>query len=99
MNNIVTKNSLSKNIYLKLGISTTLAAKILSEIIKHIYEALNHGEEVKITRFGSFKIRHKKARKGRNPKTMEEYIIKERKTITFHSSKNLKELINKDDKI
>ncbi|MDR1334871.1 MAG: integration host factor subunit alpha [Holosporaceae bacterium] len=70
------------------------ASRLVDEVLSVISDALANGESVKISNFGSFFIRPKKERMGRNPRTLEEALISSRKAISFKSSALLKKIIN-----
>jgi len=90
----MTKADIVENIYEKMGIPKKEAARAVETIFGTIKETLEAGENVKISGFGNFTVRQKRARRGRNPQTGEELVIAERKVITFKASNLLKELIN-----
>lgn len=68
-----------------------VAKKLVESILRLMKEALVSGDGVMISGFGDFRVRHKKARMGRNPKTKIEYEISERSVVTFHPSKVFKQ--------
>ncbi len=78
------------------GISRKDAALAVEAMLDTIKETLEYGEEVKISGFGKFTLRDKKARMGRNPKTNEEITISARRVLTFKPSKLLNDALNKD---
>ncbi len=90
----MTKADIIENIYEKVGISKKETAKVIHVIFDTIKETLENEESVKISRFGTFSVRRKRARRGRNPQTDEEIIISARKVITFKASNVLKDLVN-----
>ena len=90
----ISKNDVLKKIYSNLGIPVVFSGKILELILQTITEGLNKNNKVKISGFGTFKIRKKKSRIGRNPMTKKEYQIKSRNTVTFHPSTEIKSRIN-----
>jgi integration host factor subunit alpha len=90
----ITKNDIAKFIYQEVGLSFSKSNEIVSAVFNEIIESLEKNEDVKISNFGTFKVRQKKARIGRNPKTKEEHIITARKSISFYASKKLKDKIN-----
>lgn len=90
----MTKADIVENIYEKIGISKKESAGIVEMIFGNIKECLEDGENVKISGFGNFVVRQKRARRGRNPQTGEEIEVSARKVITFKPSNVLKELIN-----
>ena len=90
----LTKKEIVNSIYIQLGFSKRIIENLLEDFISIILDELLKKKKVKITNFGTFIIRHKKMRIGRNPKTLEEQIISERKVILFKPSKDLKNYIN-----
>ena len=90
----ISKIDVLKKIYSNLGIPIVFSGKILELILSTITEGLNKDNKVKISGFGTFKIRKKKSRIGRNPVTGKEHVIKARKVVTFHPSIELKKEIN-----
>ena len=79
---------------MQLGFSKKLIENILEDIFEIILESLKSNGKVKISNFGTFILRHKKSRIGRNPKTRKEALISERNVILFKPSKSLKNKIN-----
>jgi len=90
----MTKADIVENIYEKVGISKKETASVVQTIFDTIKETLESEENVKVSGFGNFVIRNKRARRGRNPQTGEEIEISARKVITFKPSNVLKDLIN-----
>ena len=90
----INKNDVLKEIYSNLGIPIVFSGKILELILEIIIEGLNSNNQVKLSGFGTFKLRKKKSRIGRNPMTGKEYEIKSRKVVTFHPSAEIKREIN-----
>ena len=82
-------------IYSEVGISKTEASEIVDQFFEEIILDLIDGNSVKLTSFGTFSVKHKKERIGRNPKTKEEAIIDARRVVSFRASKELKRRINK----
>ena len=78
----------------KIGFSRNEAAEVVEAALELLKEALERGERVQIVGFGSFMVRQKKERVGRNPKTGEEIVIAPRKVLTFKPSKILRDLVN-----
>ena len=93
----LTKKEIINSIYMQLGYSKKISENLLEDILSIILENLIKNKKVKIPKFGTFAIRHKKSRIGRNPKTLENKIISERKVILFKASKNLKQFINSNE--
>ncbi len=91
----VTKAEIIARIYEKVEFSEKQATDVVEATFEIIKSCLEKGENVKISGFGSFVVRGKNPRRGRNPKTGEEIIIKGRRVLTFKASPILKETINK----
>ena len=90
----LTKKDIVNSIYMKLGFSKKILEVILEDILDIIVKSLKSNKKVKISNFGTFEIRYKKERKGRNPKTKEIKIISSRNVVLFKPSKDFKEFIN-----
>ena len=90
----LTKKDIINSIYMQLGFSKKVSENILEDFLSIILDELIKKKKVKIPNFGSFILRNKKSRIGRNPKTLEKKIITERNVISFKPSKNLKNYIN-----
>jgi len=90
----ITRADLAAIINHKVGISSIESAEFIDTAFKAIGSALEKGEEVKITGFGTFDVRSKKQRIGRNPKTLEEALIKARKVVRFKASRLLSKMVN-----
>ena len=86
----LTKKDLINSIYMQLGYSKKLIENIIEDIFELILNGLKKKGKVKITNFGTFILRYKKSRIGRNPKTKKEALITERNVIIFKPSKFLK---------
>jgi integration host factor subunit alpha len=91
----MTKADLVEIIFEKVGLSKKEAQDIVENLFDTIKEAFAEGESVKISGFGTFNVRQKRSRRGRNPKTGEELEITPRKVLTFRASNQLKDLIEK----
>ena len=78
----------------KRGLDRKQAYNLINSLLKCLKASLAEGQDVMISGFGQFKIRHKKSRKGRNPKTKVEYEISERDVVTFQPSKVFREELN-----
>jgi integration host factor subunit alpha len=89
-----TRADLTDAVYRQLGISRNESSEFVERILDEVSRALERGETVKISSFGTFSVRSKKLRMGRNPKTGEEVPITPRRVITFRASHVLKEQIN-----
>ena len=91
------KKDIINSIYMQIGFSKKISETLLDEFFSIILEHLKKNKKVKISKFGTFKVKFKKEREGRNPKTKKTALIKARKTISFKASKELKSYINKDE--
>ncbi len=89
-----TRADLTDAIYRSLGVSRNESSHFVERILEEVSAALERGESVKISSFGTFSVRDKKLRMGRNPKTGEEVPITPRRVITFRASHVLKDHIN-----
>ena len=85
-----TRNDIIEAISENVGLSLSDSSLIIEEIFEFILNELEKGEDVKISSFGTFSVRHKKSRVGRNPKTGVEVGITERNVVSFSSSNVLK---------
>ncbi len=93
----LTKKEIINSIYMQLGFSKKIIENLLDDLLSILLEDLIKYKKVKISKFGTFTVRNKKSRIGRNPKTLEKKIITERNVILFRASKELKDFINKKD--
>jgi len=92
----VTRADLSESVYNALGLSRNESAQLVESVLEHVSVALTKGEKVKISSFGTFSVREKKGRVGRNPKTGEEAAIDPRRVLVFRPSHVLKDMINEN---
>ncbi len=92
--NTVTRAQLSEAVYQEVGLSRNESADLVESILDEVSDALARGEMVKISSFGSFQVRSKGERVGRNPKTGEEVPILPRRVLVFRASHVLKDRIN-----
>lgn len=90
----VTRAQLSEAVYQEVGLSRNESADLVESVLEEIADSLVQGETVKVSSFGSFQVRHKGGRVGRNPKTGEEAPILPRRVLVFRASHVLKERIN-----
>tara|TARA_B100000575_G_C22481507_1_gene318757 strand:- start:52 stop:345 length:294 start_codon:yes stop_codon:yes gene_type:complete len=93
----LTKKDIINSIYMQLGFSKKVSENILEDLLSIILDELKINKKVKIPKFGTFILRHKNSRIGRNPKTMEKKLIPERNVILFKPSKDLKKYINSNE--
>jgi integration host factor subunit alpha len=90
----MTKADIIENIYKDVGFSKKESAEIVEMVFDTIKETLERGEKIKISGFGNFVVRDKKARVGRNPQTGKEIEISARRVLTFRPSQVLKNVLN-----
>jgi len=92
----MTKADLVDKIFEKIGLSKKEAQEIIEILFDTMKQTFVEGESVKISGFGTFNVRNKVARRGRNPKTGQELEISPRKVITFRASNQLKDVLEKE---
>ncbi len=90
----LTKKDIIKSIYLQIGLSKKIIDLFLEDIIKILSSNIKENKKVKISKFGTFIVRNKKKRIGRNPKTKVQTKVSERNVLLFKPSKELKKYIN-----
>ena len=90
----LTKKDLVNLIYMQVGFSKQISENLIDELFSLIISNLIEENKIKISKFGTFSIRTKRSRIGRNPKTKEKKIISQRKVVLFKASKELKNKIN-----
>ena len=90
----LTKKEIVNSIYMQLGFSKKVCENLLEDFFSILIEELIQNKKVKISNFGTFILRFKKSRLGRNPKTLKQSIISERNVILFKPSKEIKNFIN-----
>ena len=90
----VTRADLCEAVYRKVGLSRTESAQLVEVVLDEISDCIIRGEPVKLSSFGSFIVRSKSERVGRNPKTGEEVPISPRRVMVFKASNVLKDKIN-----
>ena len=93
----LTKKEIVNSIYMQIGFSKVISENLLEDFFNVILEGLKKKQKVKIAKFGTFILRNKNSRIGRNPKTNETKIISERKVVLFKPSKELKLKINQSN--
>ena len=89
----VTRMDLSEAVFREVGLSRNESAQLVERVLDHMSDALVRGEQVKISSFGTFSVRDKAARMGRNPKTGEEVPINPRRVLTFRPSHLMKDRV------
>ena len=90
----LTKKDLVNSVYMQIGFSKNVTENLIEDFFLNIVENLKKDKMIKISKFGTFSVRIKRNRIGRNPKTKEEKIISKRNVVLFKPSKEFKELIN-----
>ena len=90
----LTKKDIIKSIYLQIGLSKNIIDLFIEDIIKILKNSIKENKKVKISKFGTFIVRNKKKRIGRNPKTKVQTKVSERNVLLFKPSKELKKYIN-----
>ncbi len=94
----LTKKELVNAIYMQLGFSKLIAENLIDDLLFTVTDNIQKEEKLKLSKFGTFTIRVKKPRVGRNPKTKETKMISKRKVILFRASKEFKDFINLKEK-
>ena len=93
----LTKKEIINSKYMQLGFSKKICENLLEDFFSILLNELIENKKVKIANFGTFIVRFKKKRIGRNPKTLEEKIITERNVVLFKPSSDLKKYINSNE--
>ena len=91
----ITRADLAEAVYAQVGLSRNESSDLVEQMLDEMMEALVQGDNLKLSSFGSFSVREKAERIGRNPKTGVEVPIKPRKVLVFKASHVLKDKINK----
>lgn len=98
MDKTTTRSSLSEAVFKNVGLSRNESATLVDSVFGEILKSLIQGNDVKISSFGTFVVRQKKERIGRNPKTGQEVPITARSVVTFRASNVLKSKVNLKNK-
>ena len=93
----LTKKDLINSVYMQIGFSKNISENLIDDFLSTITENLLVEKKLKLSNFGTFSIRSKKSRIGRNPKTKEEKIISDRDVVLFKASKEFKDLVNSNN--
>tara|TARA_B100000886_G_scaffold315186_1_gene252986 strand:+ start:130 stop:423 length:294 start_codon:yes stop_codon:yes gene_type:complete len=93
----LTKKEIVNSIYMQLGFSKKICENLLEDFLSIILDELIKNKKVKIAKFGTFTLRYKKKRIGRNPKTMERSFISDRNVVLFKPSREFKLYINNNE--
>ena len=99
MDKTTTRSTLSEAVFKNVGLSRNESANLVDSVFSEILVSLINGDDVKISSFGTFIVRQKKERIGRNPKTGQEVPITARSVVTFRASNVLKSKVNTKNKI
>ncbi len=91
----MTKADIVEKVYERIGLTKKECQELVDRVFEIMKEALEKGEKVKISSFGTFTVKQKKERKGRNPQTGETIMLAPRKVLTFKPSRILRDEINK----
>jgi integration host factor subunit alpha len=95
MNRInLTKKDLVNSIYMQIGFSKNISENLIEDFFNTIVLNLIEKKKLKLSKFGTFSLRTKKSRIGRNPKTKEQKVISSRDVVLFKASKYFKDLVN-----
>ncbi len=97
MSKTLTRADLGEAVHRKVGLSRTESADLVNAVIDMISDALVAGQQVKLSSFGTFDVREKRERIGRNPKTGEEVPITPRRVLVFRPSQIMKKTVNGDE--
>jgi integration host factor subunit alpha len=87
----VTKSDIAEIVHERVGLSKKESGQIVEAVLNAVRRSLERGEDVKLSGFGHFIVRHKHARRGRNPKTGNDITIASRSVVTFRASQLLKQ--------
>tara|TARA_B100000787_G_scaffold7668_1_gene5727 strand:- start:229 stop:531 length:303 start_codon:yes stop_codon:yes gene_type:complete len=90
----LTKKDLINTVYMQIGFSKNISENLINDFLITITENLKIEKKLKLSKFGTFSIRTKKSRIGRNPKTKEQKTISNRDVVLFKASKEFKDLVN-----
>ena len=90
----LTKKEIINSLYMQIGFSKKISENLLEDVLNTIIDNLKINKKLKISKFGTFSIRNKKKRIGRNPLTKEKTVISDRNVVLFKPSKEFKDLVN-----
>ena len=93
----LTKKDLVNLVYMQLGFSKQVSENLIEDFLATINENIKSEKKLKLSKFGTFSIRQKKSRIGRNPKTKESKVISSREVVLFKPSKEFKDFVNLKD--
>ena len=90
----LTKKDLINSVYMQIGFSKNISENLIDDFLHTIIDNLINEKKLKLSKFGTFTVRSKKSRIGRNPKTKEQKTISDRDVVLFKASKEFKDLVN-----
>tara|TARA_B100000767_G_C19407462_1_gene386552 strand:+ start:169 stop:474 length:306 start_codon:yes stop_codon:yes gene_type:complete len=90
----LTKKDLINSVYMQIGFSKNVSENLIDDFLYTIIDNLKKEKKLKLSKFGTFSVRSKKSRIGRNPKTKEQKIISNREVVLFKASNEFKDLVN-----
>ena len=93
----LTKKDLVNLVYMQLGFSKQISENLIEDFLSTIVSNIKQEKKLKLSKFGTFSIRQKKSRIGRNPKTKETKMISSREVVLFKASKEFKDFVNLKD--
>jgi len=93
----LTKKDLVNLVYMQLGFSKLISENLIEDFLSTIFSNIKREKKLKLSKFGTFSIRQKKSRIGRNPKTKETKMISSRDVVLFKPSKEFKDFVNLKD--
>ena len=93
----LTKKDLVNLVYMQLGFSKQISENLIEDFLSTIISNILYEKKLKLSKFGTFSVRQKKSRIGRNPKTKETKVISSREVVLFKPSKEFKEFVNLKD--
>ncbi|MDC0396232.1 HU family DNA-binding protein [Candidatus Pelagibacter sp.] len=93
----LTKKDLINSVYMQIGFSKNVSENLIDDFLYTIIDNLKKEKKLKLSKFGTFSVRSKKSRIGRNPKTKEQKTISNREVVLFKASNEFKDLVNSKD--
>ena len=90
----LTKKDLINSVYMQIGFSKNISETLIDDLLSTVIKNLKDEKKLKLSKFGTFSIRTKMSRIGRNPKTKEQKVISDRDVVLFKASKEFKDLVN-----
>ena len=93
----LTKKNLINSVYMQIGFSKNISENLIEDLLSTITENIKKEKKLKLSNFGTFSIRNKKSRIGRNPQTKEKKVISDRVVVLFKASNEFKDLVNSNN--